>query len=166
MTRAGLDWQGEPTNKLVSGQTCANMTVFLVFWLAINASAGFMLFVAYLRREDAYYEGGEHYAYAVLVLFNIFVVLYLVNLTKKVRSSIRNKYQIPEGSCACEGTEDCLCATFCTPCTICQMGRHTADFDTYRATCCTSTGLPRQVELAPVTFYEDQYEAMDGGQMM
>lgn len=142
------------------------MVVFLTFFLAMNASAAFMLAVAYHRgnfKGGEYYVGGEPYAYVVLVLFNVFALFYMVNLTRKVRSSIRNKYQIPEGRC--EGTEDCLCATFCMPCAICQMGRHTADFDTYRATCCTATGLPRQVELAPVTFYEDQYQNMnDDGQ--
>ncbi len=36
-----------------------------------------------------------------------------------------------------------------------------ADFDTYIATFCTSTGLPAHVELAPVTFYQDQYQNMN-----
>lgn len=154
MTRTGLDWQGNPANKLVSSLSCANMTVLLTFWLAMNASAFFMLRVAWERGR---FLGPEYYA--VLVLFNVLVLVYLISLTKKVRESIRNKYQIPEENCA--GLEDCLCATFCMPCAICQMGRHTADFDTYRATCCTKTGLPRQVELAPVTFYEDQYQNMN-----
>mmetsp|Transcript_57336 Transcript_57336/g.121661 ORF Transcript_57336/g.121661 Transcript_57336/m.121661 type:complete len:712 (-) Transcript_57336:221-2356(-) len=154
MTRTGLDWQGDPANKLVSSLSCANMTVLLTFWLAMNASFAFMLRVAWERGRLIGYE-----YYAVLALFNLFVLLYMVNLTRKVRESIRNKYQIPEETCV--GLEDCLCATFCMPCAICQMGRHTADFDTYRATCCTKTGLPRQVELAPVTFYEDQYQNMN-----
>ena len=42
------------------------------------------------------------------------------------------------------------------------MGRHTANFDTYRGVCCTSTGLLRQVELAPIAFYKDQYQNMNG----
>lgn len=154
MTRVGLDWQGEPANRIVSSVSCANMAVFLVFWLAINASFAFMLRVAW---TEGRLIGYGHYA--VLILFNALVLLNMINLTRKVRGSIRNKYQIPEERCA--GAEDCACATFCMPCTICQMGRHTADFDMYRATCCTKTGLPRQVELAPVTFYEDQYQNMN-----
>lgn len=35
-----------------------------------------------------------------------------------------------------------------------------ADFETYRGTCCSATGLPRQVELAPV-IYEDSYQNAD-----
>jgi len=154
MTRNGLDWQGDPANKLVSSTSCANMTVILTFWLAMNLSAFFMLRVQW---ERGYLVGAEHYI--PIVLFNLFVLIYIMNLTRVVRESIRNKYQIPEERCL--GCEDCVCATFCMPCTICHMGRHTADFDTYRGTCCTKTGLPRQVELAPVTFYEDQYENAD-----
>ena len=137
------------------------MTVVLTFWIAMNASTVFMLNVRWQRGQ---LMGWEYYA--PLVLFNVIMMIYMISLTKKVRETIRNKYQIPEENCA--GMEDCMCATFCMPCAICQMGRHTADFDTYRATCCTRTGLPRQVELAPVTFYEDQYSNMDEshGQMI
>ncbi|KAL7552234.1 hypothetical protein ACHAWF_015470 [Thalassiosira exigua] len=154
MTRNGLDFQGEPANKLISGLSCANMTVLLTFWIAMNISAAIMLRVAWQRGRLL---GDENYL--AIAAFNLVVLLYMINLTRKVRESIRNKYQIPEETCI--GLEDCLCATCCMPCAICQMGRHTADFDTYRATCCTRTGLPRQVELAPVTFYEDQYQNMN-----
>ncbi|KAL3794162.1 hypothetical protein HJC23_012869 [Cyclotella cryptica] len=154
MTRAGLDWYGEPASKLVSGLSCANMTVMLTFWLAMNASALFMFRVRWERGMDLGIE-----FVAILVAFNLLTWCYLINLTRNVRESIRNKYQIPEERCV--GCEDCMCATFCTPCTICHMGRHTADFETYRGTCCSSTGLPRQVELAQVTFYEDQYQNVD-----
>lgn len=153
MTRTGLDWQGEPSNKLVSGLSCVNMTVLLTFYLSMNASAAFMIRVAWERGMLV----GQYYL--TTILFNFFFLVYMINLTRKVRASVRNKYQIPEEKC--EGLEDCMCATFCMPCAICQMGRHTADFDTYRATCCTKTGLPRQVELAPVSFYEDQYQNMN-----
>merc|ERR1719291_736732 len=134
------------------------MTVFLTFWLAINISAAVMLRISWGRIHVVLAE-----YWVPVMVFNAFFLMYLMYLTKSVRESIRNKYQIPEENCEgnCEGVEDCMCATFCMPCAICQMGRHTADFDTYRATCCTSTGLPRQVELAPVTFYEDQYKNVD-----
>jgi len=159
MTRNGLDWQGIPANKLVSSLSCTNMTVFLTFWLSINASAAVMLRISWDRLHVVFVEH-----WIPLVCFNAFFLIYFIYLTLNVRRSIRNKYQIQEGSC--EGAEDCLCATFCLPCTICQMGRHTSDYDTYRATCCNATGLPRQVELAPVTFYEDQYTTMEDGQVV
>ena len=99
-------------------------------------------------------------SFATLVLFNVGFFAYLANLTRRVRGVLRNKYQILEEHYG--GAKDCLCATCCLPCAVCQMGRHTTDSDTYRGACCTSTGLPRQVELVPVTFYEDQYQNMNG----
>jgi Cys-rich protein (TIGR01571 family) len=154
MTRTGLDWRGQPANRIVSGYSCANMTVLLSFWIAMNFSAFIMMRLSW---ERGYPLAAEYYV--PLVAFNVLIWSYMACLTATVRGSIRNKYQIPDESCL--GSEDCACAMLCMPCTICQMGRHTADFDTYRATCCTSTGLPRHVELAPVTFYDDQYENMN-----
>ena len=66
--------------------------------------------------------------------------VYCFVLVMKTRSYIRRKYSIPEQSCY--GFEDCFCAFFCLPLTICHMARHTADYDTYRATYCTENGLP------------------------
>lgn len=153
MTRTGLDWRGRPANKLVSSFSCMNMTVLLMFWLAMNVSACFMIRVAW---EQGRILGPEYYG--PIILFDIFVLVYMVCLTKTVRGSIRNKYQISDETCG--RLQDCMCATFCMPCTICQLGRHTADFDTYRASCCSSTGLPQHVELASGTF-EDQYQNMN-----
>lgn len=154
MTRTGLDWRGRPSNRLVTSFSCMNMTVLLMFWIAMNVSASFMMRFAWETGHDI----GVDY-YGPILLIDIVVLIYMVCLTATVRGSIRNKYQIPEVTCV--GAQDCLCATFCMPCTICQMGRHTADYDTYRASCCSRTGLPRHVELAPVTFYDDQYQNMN-----
>jgi Cys-rich protein (TIGR01571 family) len=68
--------------------------------------------------------------------------LYLLVATCRTRASIRERYAIPEQSC--QGCEDCCCSYWCNCCTIAQMMRHTADYDTYDAQCCTETGLPAQ----------------------
>lgn len=150
MTRTGLDWQAKPANKFVSSLSCTNMTVVFFFWIAMNASAALMFVVRWQRGQDL-----EVDFYAPIVALNVLFLFYLLKLVKNTRAVIRDKYQIPENTCI--GCEDCMCATFCMSCTICQMGRHTADFDTYSGTCCSSTGLPEQVELAPSAFFEDGY---------
>ena len=96
--------------------------------------------------------------YGPLIAFNVLYLFYFQKLVKNTREAIRVKYQIPETQCI--GCEDCLCSTFCMSCTICQMGRHTADFDTYNGTCCTQTGLPDQVELASSAIFENSYRNM------
>jgi Cys-rich protein (TIGR01571 family) len=62
--------------------------------------------------------------------------LYCFLLTMSLRSKVREQYNIP-GSCC----EDCCCSFWCLHCTICQLARHTADFKTHPAGCCTDKGL-------------------------
>jgi Cys-rich protein (TIGR01571 family) len=66
--------------------------------------------------------------------------LYSLIITIKTRYYIRKKYAIRTQNCD-ESLEDCCCSCWCHGCTVCQMARHTADYDTYSARCCSSTGL-------------------------
>lgn len=70
-------------------------------------------------------------------------LLYLIIVLWNLRSQIRTKYAIPE-SCN-TGCDDLLCAVFCSHCTVAQMLRHTTDYDTYNASCCSVTGVPPHV---------------------
>ena len=70
-------------------------------------------------------------SYSVWIYFMVVVI--------KTRMHIRHKYRIPTGLCGC--LEDCLCAFMCSCCVVSQMGRHTTNYRTYRAYCCTKTGV-------------------------
>jgi Cys-rich protein (TIGR01571 family) len=76
-----------------------------------------------------------------LVRFAFFVYILVVMI--RTRAHIRNRYNIPEQTCS--GCEDCCCSFWLPCCTVTQMARHTADYDTYAAACCTETGLSPQV---------------------
>jgi Cys-rich protein (TIGR01571 family) len=69
-------------------------------------------------------------------LISYAMALFCFFITMRLRTYVRERYSIP-GSCC----EDCCCSYWCMPCTICQLHRHTADFKTYPAGCCTDTGL-------------------------
>ena len=79
----------------------------------------------------------------MIVLGSCFLFLVVSN-TMKARSFIRKKYDIPEGKCG--GCEDACCAIFCNPCSICQMSRHSADYRSNLAACCTRNGLMDDVK--------------------
>ena len=79
----------------------------------------------------------------VLLIDAAVVGLFYFSLIK-TRKIIRESYEIEEGN-QCPGHEDALVSIFCTSCAVSQMGRHTADFSTYRGHCCTETGLPDHV---------------------
>jgi len=80
-----------------------------------------------------------------LIGMDCFLLLYGVYMVAMTRRQVRSEYDIPE--LRCKGYEDCCMAVFCTCCTIAQMGRHTADYETYRAYCCSDTGLANHIEI-------------------
>ena len=72
----------------------------------------------------------------VQLVFGIYMLVLLI----RTRAHVRHRYNIPETHC--RGCEDCCCAVFAPCCTTLQLARHTADYDTYHAACCSETGLP------------------------
>ena len=70
-----------------------------------------------------------------LIRYMGFIILFI--LLRNVRATVRAKNAIPA-----KEHEDCFCSVFC-PCLVAaQMLRHTTDYNTYPATCCTETGIP------------------------
>lgn len=69
----------------------------------------------------------------------------LIYVLWNLRHSIRQKYAIPEEETYPTGCEDLLCAVCCAHCTAAQLMRHTTDYDTYNASCCSETGVPPHV---------------------
>jgi hypothetical protein len=56
-----------------------------------------------------------------------------------------DKFAIPEDESCNTGCEDLLCAVCCNHLSIAQLLRHTTDYETYNASCCSETGVPRHV---------------------
>ena len=83
-----------------------------------------------------------------LMAMDLGLVVYFWYLLARTRKAMRDEYDIPQIHCKCGcGAEDACMAVFCSACTLAQMGRHTADYTTYRAMCCSDTGLPNHVEV-------------------
>jgi Cys-rich protein (TIGR01571 family) len=82
---------------------------------------------------------------AMLVVIQVPILFYFVFQVFRTRKRIRKTYHIPETSC--EGCEDLLVSVWCTPLALAQMGRHTADYEKYRAFWCSDTGLPNDIEV-------------------
>lgn len=83
---------------------------------------------------------GSTTMYAISRLVDIVFCAFLIFLVAKTRKHIREKYSIPEKQC--KGCEDYCCSLWCTCCTVAQMARHTADYETYAGLCCSETGIP------------------------
>jgi Cys-rich protein (TIGR01571 family) len=133
MTRMQLTWLGEPGARVATKNTFLVVIILLVSYAVYSTS---------LEIASIDYSAGT-IPPVIVVLKSIgsflFGVWSLYSLCR-TRQSVRAQYSIPEERCA--GYEDCLCAFFCTCCTLAQMSRHTGEYETYPAVCCTKTGHP------------------------
>lgn len=73
--------------------------------------------------------------YFLGIVLGVFTVI----IVTRTRRRIRSKYSIPTKRCG--ECEDFCCSFWCMCCTLSQMARHTADYETYAARCCSETGL-------------------------
>ena len=148
MSRMKLDWMASPLNG--RSPTMSAFKVMLITFIVYQAvDTGLSYTVApYSPMYDAdtqTYVAPENVPdwvgpvdgirQGLSLLYSFFVLVVLI----RTRSHIRHKYQIPEHTC--KGCEDCCCSFWCGACTVCQMARHTADYSTYSASCCSDTGL-------------------------
>ena len=79
-----------------------------------------------------------------ILLLDLGCIAYFYMLLISTRKIIRKNFDIPQEQCT---TIPDIYPSLCfTCCTISQMGRHTAEYRTYRSMCCTDTGLPMHVE--------------------
>ena len=110
------------------------------FWAFTNIA----LFAGYNYK---WYSGLELSAgdLSAFALINFAMFGFTVFVTQSTRYSIREKFMIREERCY--DLEDLMCATFCLPCTVCQIARHTANYDSYEAVCCSKSGLPDGVRV-------------------
>jgi len=146
MTRMKLSLAGNPTNNASNPDAWSPFKVLLVGFIAYVAMEQFvsMLKLSYMNLDEntgTYTLSDDAPVLVVLMMalnhiLRIAVVIYLLVLMFRTRRHIRRTYNIHGGEC-----EDCCCAYWCGFCTVSQMARHTADYRTYQATCCTETGL-------------------------
>lgn len=161
MQRMHLSWYGRETGPASASVTCRTVAILFAAYLACDYI--FALFESILlpsentssssssNAYDPYHtntnnpQGGDvppafYVFYFLRGTMHFAFWLYMLIAVTNTRRYIRNKYAIPEQSC--HGMEDCCCAFWCQCCNIAQMARHTADYDTYSAKCCSDTGLP------------------------
>lgn len=81
---------------------------------------------------------------------DLYLITKLVLLTIKTRRELKERYSIVGDQY--QGCAETLVVSCCSCCAISQMGRHTADYNTFREVPLSSTGLPTHLEtLVPLT---------------
>eukprot|EP00579_Thalassiosira_antarctica_P031630 CAMPEP_0201991556 /NCGR_PEP_ID=MMETSP0905-20130828/363_1 /ASSEMBLY_ACC=CAM_ASM_000554 /TAXON_ID=420261 /ORGANISM="Thalassiosira antarctica, Strain CCMP982" /LENGTH=293 /DNA_ID=CAMNT_0048545997 /DNA_START=30 /DNA_END=911 /DNA_ORIENTATION=+ len=147
MHRLKLTWLG---NEGTIAKTTATFRICLSITLVYILMDNIIRFLAYrtlfkiIINENEYGDTVDIDSFYALVNWHrslsFFFGIFIITLVAKTRNRIRSKYGIPEEQCA--GCEDCCCSFWCNCCTVAQMARHTADYDTYAGLCCSETGMP------------------------
>lgn len=81
-----------------------------------------------------------------LGLLDLFLLCNFFSMVIRTRREVRETFQIQERRNNDRAWKDILVGMFCSCCSISQMGRHTADYKTYREQWLSTTGLPRHLE--------------------
>ena len=140
MTRLKMDWLATCTHSnydtLIIYQY---LGVIFGFWFAINVVVSWYFFVNWSRGVITFLD------IILLVGINTSMYCFIVFLTTKLRTFIRQKYQIPQyGGCFM----DFILSALFTPLVIAQMGRHTGDYRNHNGYFFTSNGLWDEIELS------------------
>jgi len=139
-------------NLSLMGHPVTNRTFSSPFKVLLGGFIAYLAFECFMVGLEASHQRGALPGWVVfLVIVNTFlriaVLVYVVLLICRTRRHIRVTYGIPEQRC--HGMEDCCCACCCGSCTIGQMARHTADYRTCKAECCSETGVSESVSFCP-----------------
>ena len=145
MTRMGLDWCADASTSRCCGVSTFKFMLFtFIAYICIDQTLWLLLMLSTdYNRYGAY--GSQpipDWASLVMAIRNVIKFcygIYILIVAIKTRAYVRNKYAIPEQCCS--GCEDCCLVFWCGCCSVSQMLRHTADYRSYNAACCTETGL-------------------------
>ena len=169
LTRIRMDGTGDRLMTIKS-RTRVCSVIWLAFLFALVHALYFAYFsVAHISvtspQDDDLPQDNDMFLIVTMPLLGmdlilLVYVLYIVTITRR---QLRREYNIPE--LRCKGFEDCCLSVFCTCCTIGQMGRHTADYETYRAYCCSDTGLANHIEVKLPVEMDHGFEQKEGVQL-
>lgn len=138
MTRLKVGWLGLPGRQHRFNDTFRISLLLSMFVVIINC-------LLYYLPHSKFVFGGFSLLQVVLFgVFNTFVSIYFIVNTVITRRRLRERYMIPTEH-SCGRFEDALFTFPCSFLVLMQMHRHTADYDTYSAQCCSSNGLPTHV---------------------
>jgi Cys-rich protein (TIGR01571 family) len=142
MTRLRLNACGEPEKN--KSPKCSAFAVIVILSCVCSFFTSFigqgLTELSIFEDDDGGGDPGWSMAITltrVAVLF--FWTLFSIIIGVRTRYYIRKKYKIKSkygGPC-----EDFCCMLWCPYCAVCQMARHTVDYDQHESRCCTKTGL-------------------------
>lgn len=132
MQRLRLNWLGEYAPHESTKNTFKVIVTLLVCYTIFTIS------LEMIEAYNGYYQIPS-WIPVVRFIGGVAFTIYSIYSLMRTRESVRAKYSIPEERCA--GMEDLCCSMWCSCCVAAQMARHTGEYETYKGTCCSETGM-------------------------
>lgn len=132
MQRLRLNWLGEP------GPEAATKNTFKVVLTLVICYTIFTVCLEVSEASTGYYNVPA-WIPTLRFLGGILFTIYSIYALMKLRENVRAKYSIPEENC--KGMEDLCCSMWCSCCVVSQIARHTGEYETYKGSCCSETGM-------------------------
>jgi Cys-rich protein (TIGR01571 family) len=127
-----LNWLGEVSHDAATKNTfkvvLALLLSYTVFSIALEIAEGSMNYMDI----PAWIPAMKFLGGVTFTIWSIFALM-------KTRENMRAKYSIPEEKCI--GCEDVCCSMWCSCCVVAQMARHTGEYETYKGSACSETGM-------------------------
>jgi len=123
MTRLNLNSFGDPISSSQVQNTFKTMSILGVLYVVCGVLQ----------------SAGDPSLASLAHLGRLGLLIWLVVVGSKTRHYLRLKYAISTSMCG--AMEDCCCMFWCTCCTVSQMLRHTANYDSEPADCFSENGL-------------------------
>ena len=133
MQRLRLNWLGEggeDESAKISFKIVLTLVIcYTIFSVALE-----------LVSLDYYHYNIPGYVPSLKFMGGVIFTIYSIIALMRVRESVRAKYSIPEGT-RCAGCEDVVYSTFCSCCVVAQISRHTGEYETYKGSFFSETGM-------------------------
>mmetsp|Transcript_11377 Transcript_11377/g.19484 ORF Transcript_11377/g.19484 Transcript_11377/m.19484 type:complete len:264 (-) Transcript_11377:165-956(-) len=132
MQRLRLNWLGEGGE-----DESAKISFKIVLTLVIC----YTVFTVSLELAEAaqYYYNIPAYIPSLKFIGGVLFTIYSIIALMRVRESVRAKYSIPETRFA--GCEDAVYSAACSCCVVAQIARHTGEYETYKGSYFSDTGM-------------------------
>ncbi|KAL7441455.1 hypothetical protein ACHAXM_011502 [Skeletonema potamos] len=133
MQRLRLNWLGQ-----AGDDESARISFKVVLCLVVC----YTVFTICLEIAEAanYYYNIPAYIPVLKFIGGLLFTIYSIISLMRVRESVRAKYSIPENT-RFAGCEDVVYSACCSCCVVAQIARHTGEYETYKGSFCSETGM-------------------------
>ena len=132
LQRLRFNWLGEPAPEAATKHT---------FRVVITLCLCYLIFTLCLEVLEYTFNYDTVPTWILITRFTggVAFTIYSIYSLMRLRENVRAKYSIPTERCG--SAEDMCCSMWCSCCVVSQIARHTGEYETYKGSLCSDTGM-------------------------